>query len=73
MLQLANAFHGGLRDLHDDRLARVTTTPLWFGCVPNGNDVTISAAMSAYSACWLTAMMTASLVVALDTLRPFAW
>jgi len=65
MLQLANAFHGGLRDLHDDRLARVTTTPLWLGCVPNGNDVKISTTMTVYSAWWLTLMMAASLMVAI--------
>ena len=61
MLHLANAFHGGLRDLRDDLQARVRTTPLFFGCGLRGNDRAISPAMSAYGTWWLTVMMGASL------------
>lgn len=64
MLLLANAFHGGLRDIRDDAGARVRTTPLWFGCGFDAERVRISAAMSAYAASCLTVMMAASLAAA---------
>lgn len=46
-----NAFHGGLRDVENDRICGQRTTPIWLGCrgVENGR-VHIAAAMSVYSA-----------------------
>ena len=60
MLQLANGFHGGLRDLHDDRRARVRTTPIWLGCGTRGADVVIAPAMTAYAAACLSLLLIAS-------------
>jgi 4-hydroxybenzoate polyprenyltransferase len=65
MLMLANAFHGGLRDLCDDLRSNVRTTPIWLGCSGCVDRVRISAAMSAYGAWWLLVLLLASMVVAL--------
>jgi 4-hydroxybenzoate polyprenyltransferase len=45
-----NAFHGGLRDIENDRACGQRTTPIWLGCrgVTNGR-VHITPAMSLYS------------------------
>jgi 4-hydroxybenzoate polyprenyltransferase len=45
-----NAFHGGLRDIENDRACGQRTTPIWLGCrgVSNGR-VHITPAMSLYS------------------------
>jgi 4-hydroxybenzoate polyprenyltransferase len=64
MLMLANAFHGGLRDLRDDVQSCVRTTPIWLGCFPGVDDVRISPAMSVYAGCWLAVLLAASIVVA---------
>lgn len=66
LLLLVNAFHGGLRDIHDDSRSRVRTTPIWFGCAGTVDAIRISPAMSAYAACWLALLIGASLVVAYE-------
>jgi 4-hydroxybenzoate polyprenyltransferase len=65
MLMLANAFHGGLRDLRDDLQSNVRTTPIWLGCSSDIDRVRISPAMSAYGAWWLAVLLLASMVVGL--------
>jgi len=65
MLMLANAFHGGLRDLRDDLQSNVRTTPIWLGCSSDVDRVRISPAMSAYGAWWLAVLLLASMVVGL--------
>ena len=64
-----NAFHGGLRDIENDRRCAQRTTPIWLGCrgVEEGR-VHIALAMSLYSATlqglliglaiWVTALTT---------------
>ncbi len=45
-----NAFHGGLRDIENDRACGQRTTPIWLGCRGEiGSRVHISSAMSLYS------------------------
>lgn len=53
-----NAFHGGLRDVENDRSRGQRTTPIWLGCrgVVNGK-VHIAPAMSVYSASLQGAMV----------------
>lgn len=70
MLMLANAFHGGLRDLDDDLDARVRTTPIWLGCEVRFGAIRISPAMSAYSALWLALLLGAALLAASDAPPP---
>lgn len=64
LLLLVNAFHGGLRDIHDDARSLVRTTPILFGCAATADAVRISPAMSAYAACCLALLVASSLVVA---------
>ena len=68
LLLLVNAFHGGLRDIGDDLVARVHTTPIWLGCGVHPNHPRISAAMSAYGAWWLAVLVAASMAVAYETM-----
>ena len=67
LLLLVNAFHGGLRDIHDDARSLVRTTPILFGCAGTADAVRISPAMSAYAACWLALLVASSLVVAQES------
>lgn len=64
MLMLANAFHGGLRDIADDLQSNVTTTPIWLGCSSESGQVRVSRAMSIYAAWWFGVLMTGSIVIA---------